>query len=641
MSTSLLRKQTGGAIIVVMVILLMASLVAIQMFSITDDDMSISFNTQDASKAFYAAEAGLAIARSKLWADYVNWASVDPYKEAGKVGNRGTYIAFLDHLGLSDSSQVNLAENVLLGEGHMIDSVVASRIDQMGVTELTVTSTGQSLNYGSHTITSVLQVEGEIFKGFEFAILANTVNCIMCHATIDNAERVYNADPVKTGTFDRVKIASLESLLLRTNSADSKIAGTVYTRGIVTDKEGNPIFDLSPTGNGLEGYEFSDIDGKIIEPLNTVPLTNTTGSPLPQYGNLYLNYPTGEDEMTDGSLPASFPPPFPDDNGNKMVDDEEFTKIKEQVTGSITGGIIYGVKENQSYNDGTLPSSGNEEIISQSYTGNLILVGTEENPLIINYDIAVDGDVLIQGKVKGTGQIYARGNVYVTGDLTYADGEESGNRTFGVADDGTMNALSIAAGKNIIVGDYLTTKEGNLDPGNLSNGEKFSFTMSEITLFNRSEWSKTQQFLPDENGGMVPNPGYIEGYKPRYYVLNDGNPVYIYNKNEGGKGTYFDPSTNTWLGKEHISSYDLNVLTKIDPGDPELDNATIVSLNSTSDWISPEVLNSIWTNDEANRIDGEPFKIDGQLYTNNSIYALTRKSSKTGGKMVVNGALVA
>ena len=127
----------------------------------------------------------------------------------------------------------------------------------------------------------------------------------------------------------------------------------------------------------------------------------------------------------------------------------------------------------------------------------------------------------------------ARGNVYVTGDLTYADGTSGGNRTFGLAADGTQNALSLAAGKNILVGDYLTSKGGNIndklsvDPGNLSANEQFSFTQSEMTLFNRGEWTKTQAFLPSNTGALVANTTYNSSYVPRYYTMNEGDPVYI------------------------------------------------------------------------------------------------------------------
>jgi hypothetical protein len=265
----------------------------------------------------------------------------------------------------------------------------------------------------------------------------------------------------------------------------------------------------------------------------------------------------------------------------------------------------------------------------------------------MNGDIAIDGDVIIQGTIKGTGQILARGNVYVTGDLTYADGTSGGNRTFGVAADGTQNALSLASGKNILVGDYLTSSGGNLtdktsvDPGNLSSGEKFSFTQSEMTLFNRGEWTKTQQLLPDKNGNPVTNSTYNSSYVPRYYTMNDGDPVYIYNKPAAGKGTYWDPATTSWQGIEHIDAYNLSLLTKLNAGDPALAGAKTMALSSTNSWISSSNLKSLWIADDAKRPAGTEFKIDGQMYSNNSIFTLARSKGKTGGKMTVNGSIVA
>lgn len=645
------HNEKGGALLIVMVLLLMTSLVAVSMFSVSDDEVSISHNSENTSRAFYSAEAGLAVARVSLWMDYVDWGSTNPQKTPGEIGSRDTYTTYLDQIGLIDSSHVTLVNDLDLSEGQTIDSVVVYRQDVTGATILSVTSTGSSIDNSQYTIRSVLTVEGEVFKGFEFAVLANNVNCIMCHARIDNVDRVYNTDPALAGTFDRVKVASLESMLIRTTSADSYIAGTLYTRGIVTDKDGNSITDLSPTGQGLEGYSFDGSDGKIQEPMASVGLTNTTGSPLPQFGNLYMNYPTEQNQMTDGKLPTDFPPPFPDDNDNKLVDQEEFDQLANDATGAITGGIIYGMNGNQKYTDATLPGAGNMTSITQSFDNNLLLVGTDANPIVINGNVAIDGDVVIQGVVKGTGQIFARGNVYVTGDLTYADGDIGGNRTFGTAADGTRNALSLAAGKNVLVGDYITHKDQDLadpnayDPGNLSNGENFSFAMSEMTLFNRREWSKTQQFLPDANGDPVANGTYDPSYQPRYYTMNDGDPVYIFNKpvidNGDQKGTYWDPASNSWKGKEHLTKYEMDKLTKLDPGDPQLVGASIVALDGTGGWISPSTLKNLWINSDAARAPGDPFKIDGQIYTNNSIFALTQNRSNSQGQMIVNGALVA
>lgn len=642
-----ISNQRGAALLIVMALLMMLTVLGVQMVNTSNDDVTMAGNQTDASNSFYAAESGQAIAKSILWTNFVNWASVNPPKKSGETGSLETYTAFLDNIGLADSTSLVIVNSMKMSESQTIETVVAERLDGAGSTLITVAAVGLDQDGAKQGISAQYRVEGTPFKGFDYAILAKNINCIMCHATIDNVDRVYNTDSSKIGSFDRVKVASLESLLLRTTSADSRVAGTVYTRGIVTDKAGVPISNLSPGGMGLEGYQIDPTTGKIVEGLTDVALTNTTGSPLPTYGNLYMNYPTAEGDMTDGALPDKFPPPFPDDNGNKVVDNSEFSNVASKALGKVSGGVIYTVPNGSTYSSASLPASSNTSSISKSYTGNLILVGTASKPIELSGDIAVDGDVIIQGPVKGSGQIYARGSVYVTGDMTYADGQKAGTRTFGIAQDGTANALSIAAGKNILVGDYLTPASGNImstasiDPGNLTGTTRNSFTMSEISLFNRAEWTKTQPTLPSSTGAQVANSTYDPTYVPRYYTMNASDPVYIYNKNTAGKGTYWDPATKSWKGKEHVSDYDLGLLTKINSGDPSLSSAKTLALSSTNNWISPQTLKSLWIADENARASGSEFKIDGQLYTNNSIFTLTRSSSKTGGKMTINGAVVA
>lgn len=644
MRRRILQSDSGSAMLVVIAVLMLATLIGLQMFSVTSDDMTISFNRQGSTKAFYAAESGQAMAQSKIWWEYINTAMTLPPKAAGDIGSRASYTQFLNDRGIFDGQKTTITAQIDLGNGDYIEAITVSRDDQPDRIVLSISTTGHSLDKSTQTIDASYHITGAPFKGFEFAILANNINCIMCHATIDNVDRVYNNDTSLVNTFERVKVAALESMLIRTSSADSRIAGTLYTRGIITDKNGNVITNLSPTGTGLGGFDISSTDGHIIEPMNSVPLVNTSGSPPSANGNLYINYPSDPAMQTDGALPNSFPPPFPDKNGNRIVDLAEFNEVAGNATGMISGGVIYGVATGGTYASGFLPPASNMGSVSQQYTGNLILVGTTANPIEINQDVVINGDVVIQGVIKGSGQIYATGNVYITGDLTYADGVDGyGNRTYGRATDGTRNALSIASGQNVLVSDYLTRKIDNffdpnaVDPGNLVSGEKFSFAMSEMTLFNRAEWAKTQPQLRDESGTLVANSGYQAGYKPRYYTMNDGDPVYVYNK----KDTWYDPVTNSWKGKEHASDYDMTLLSKFDSGDPELTNAVITPLSSTSNWISPSTLKKLWINDEAARSAGDEFKIDGQIYTSNSIFTLSRGARKTMGKMTVNGALVA
>lgn len=53
------------------------------------------------------------------------------------------------------------------------------------------------------------------------------------------------------------------------------------------------------------------------------------------------------------------------------------------------------------------------------------------------------------------------------------------------------------------------------------------------------------------------NSGYAgPDYLPRYYVFNETGTIPIYSK-----GIYYDSSTGTWVGKEHVSNWDTSALT--------------------------------------------------------------------------------
>jgi len=644
------EDQSGVTMFVALMMLLMVGLVGTAMIDMSEVDMAISDNFKRNAQAFYAAESGSELARNMMWWQYVNQSMSSPPKAAGDPGNYSTYAAWLDAVGLPDSSSLLLGAGQTVSQQQRIDSIRIARLDLpagMG-TDLKVMSYGSDAVSSRETVSEYLRITSGMFSGFGFAILAKNINCIMCHARVDNVDRYYNTDLAKLGTFDRTRVASLESLLLRTGSADSRIAGSLYTRGIVTDDKGVPITDLSPSNQGLEAWDM-DANGKILEPLTSVKMTNTTGTPLPTYGNLYLDYPSDPAQMTDGELPTTFPAAIPDANSNRQVDQSEFDEIIGSANGSATGGVIYGLSSGSTYGSSSLPGTGNLSSVNGVYDGNLMLIGTDANPVVLNSQIAVNGDVVILGKVTGDGEIVAKGNVYVVGDVTYKDGSDINGRTYGTSQTGASNALSLAAGGNILVGDYLTPKNGGiLDPASRDAGDgtsEFSFTMSEITLFNRAEWARTQTLLPGAGGAMVANPEYDPTYKPRYYTLGPSDPVYIYNKNpvSGGKnkGTYYDPATRSWKGKEHVGSYDATLLTQLDPGNPALTGAQLLNLAPSSSWLSEAQLKQFWISDENARVAGTPFQFDGQLYTNNAIFSLTRTASKSGGKMHINGSIVA
>ena len=162
----------------------------------------------------------------------------------------------------------------------------------------------------------------------------------------------------------------------------------------------------------------------------------------------------------------------------------------ENALGSVSAGSgSCVVPLGGTYNPGSCAS------VSQTGTinGNLVLHGTESNPINLNGDIWVEGDVIISGYVQGLGGLYAGRNVYIAGDVRSvtpayrinAAGQcvtESGSIIMSVSDieatgfspadacarrsiaDDT-DALRIAARGSIIVGDYTEyDADGNLKP---------------------------------------------------------------------------------------------------------------------------------------------------------------------------------
>lgn len=542
----------------------------------------------------------------------------------------------------------------LPGSGR-ITGLSVSRTDDLTGTLLTLQATAQ-VGVRTRTVTQTVRVSGQLFRGFEYCVLANNINCIICHAEFQPIDLAMNQNKDLYGSFDRIKVGALESLMVRTGkdafAANSTVAGTTYTRGTVYDQDARALSAANLASSTFDANAFSNLNGKLTQG-NSGHLTNTNlinatfnaNGELNQFANLYLNYPTNSKAMTDGEMPTSFPAPFSDDNGNRVVDVAEFDKVTKAASGSITGGTAYGVPSGQVYTGTALPNSSNAaqaDVADGKYSGNLILTGTAANPISIDGKIAIDGDLVISGKVKGWGQIQVKGNVYVVGDTTYADAPGQ----FGMAADGTRNGMALVAGGNILIGDYLTrsgldkkSQSGVLDeyqievnvrnkvtggdkkdigyfganvsdPGFTANGEsQTSFTTSELMQFNQMEYTKAQK---------------DPKYKPRYYRIRPSQPIY---RNTGADQCAFY-YTDTGIRTIATNS-----------------STTILNLSPTNSWLSETQLREIWWNDEMSRpSSSRPFQVDGLLYSNNAIFALVRSNirhrSNAFGELVLRGSMV-
>lgn len=648
-----------------------------------------------------ACKAGIDIGIEQVWNQYVTG-------RGNTTGNLASYHVFIDAIvrnnedinrnGFRDGNERDFNGNGtfetgarasivsednprVLDSGAEIASLAVDRTDDVTGVVLTLHATGR-LGELTKTAVQALRISGERFAGFKFAVLANNVNCILCHAEFHQNDLMQNNDPTQYGNFDRVKLASLESLLIRKTEADSRVAGTTYTRGRVYNKDGSLLNAAGIASSELQGWGFSNQNGKILQDpatgaMSEVGLSNATvdsEGKLSQFANLYLNYPTEKENMTDGELPMNFPSPFPDDNGDRRVNPEEFAKYvnsangsinfelpPEEVGGAIKAGVAYGVPSGATYTGTSLPTASDASTLAQlanegTYEGNLILVGTNDDPIVIENKVAINGDLVIKGQIKGRGQIMVSGNVYVVGDVTYADAPGK----FGEAADGTENAFALEAGGNILMGDYVTirakndyvttkvtstkyndtvntdvwqgkfarvdtssatatmssgktTAVGYFDAGMVDAGaptgttQTWTYTsagkthtvyekpegMYSFTTAELTLFNRMERQKASPPGSADYNATYyIPGYTPRYYKLRDSAPIYQYRVTS---------STSADL-KEHAVNYlspGIETLSE-NPADPKYigSNATVLSLSPKGNWISESTLRQIWFADE-------------------------------------------
>ncbi len=296
---------------------------------------------------------------------------------------------------------------------------------------------------------------------------------------------------------------------------------------------------------------------------------------------------------------------------------------------SITGGSSITLAAGQNYLSPNLPtgtaaistSTGNVNaapanivsVTGQAYEGTVIMTGTQANPITIDGKVLINGDVVIRGYVQGTGQIFATGNIYAPGDVIYNDtGVGTINEKFGVNGSSDpakqQNLLALVAGKNIVIGDYL----------------------SQVTHWNSGNSDFFMPYTYDKGTNTVtPNPGRPEPGKPLKYdstattsfvqplqvdsfasvtlptgvtvkdtagnsltKVKSGKTVYVSDNTIESKNT--SPSGNAWGSSnfanftiEQMSYFNRNELTKVMPKLPTQDPTKAASYTGTSAVTNP------------------------------------------------------
>jgi hypothetical protein len=674
------HRNDGMALFVVVLVMLlvMAGLTFIVGQAVTAKHQA------DRTLAQFTAEetgkAGIEFAIEKLWGGYRDSIAPDNPSVA-------SFLDYLDRLdpirsgqGIPLLPESGLRIAGLDGEQREVVGLELLRQTVPGGVRLSFRSTAQVGPYPPVTVEQIVAVSGQPLEHPKYAVFSKNVSCVMCHAEFRSLPLEMNRDPQNFNTFPRVKIGSLESILIRSGqgpfAAHSRVAGTVYSRGDNILKENHaPYTQAELAHSSFRGFEISPANqGMIMQDqfgqMHDVPLitARTSEEGVAPFANLYLSYASVEEEMPDGMLPTNFPAPYPDRNGNRLVEDDEFREGVVTAQGSLSGGVIVGVPRGGRYDlppEQGLPPAGNEASLERFFDGHAVLVGQPDNPLVIQDEVAINGDIVIRGAVRGWGRLSARGNIYIVGDLTYDDAGDS----FGAGPDGSPNGLALVAGGNILVGDYLTRRaktnedegpgwrdlfidmrrehqpvapgrghdgpdkdigyfgEAVVDPGRaLLTGEGYmednmSFSTSAISQFNQRELNALRN-AADGAGA------------PRFYTLRDGAPIYAYAGH-----------TREALG--YTMFYNNPFLEAIDPHGSFFNDRgivpAIVSLGPEGGWISEDQLRQFWFEDELARPDdGAPLRLDALLYSTNAILGLVRSkdlhNSNTYGQMIVRGA---
>lgn len=128
--------------------------------------------------------------------------------------------------------------------------------------------------------------------------------------------------------------------------------------------------------------------------------------------------------------------PGEDVNGNGILDtykrEDGYTGESKQLPGQAMidmpylGGMDY-YRNLAGRNSGILKQGGTTLVNGvlgddAGEAASLIVVGTKDNPILIDGPVVVESDIVLRGYIKGQGTIYAGRNVHVIGDLQYVDG---------------------------------------------------------------------------------------------------------------------------------------------------------------------------------------------------------------------------
>ncbi len=264
--------------------------------------------------------------------------------------------------------------------------------------------------------------------------------------------------------------------------------------GLDEDDEQLDEADISITGYGLGGNIFQVTATATVENSTRKIIANIKYNPQAKvfdYGYFLNNWGWffGSGITANGDVRSNGRFDF---NGNPTVEGEVYASeeiggqdlVRGKAGTEIDGEYIYqhpnspkvdmpnledlDYYKNIASSKGSSITIGGEVVINGVYgddadeTGNIVLIGTETTPIVVDGPVVITGDVIIKGVVTGEGTIYAGRNLYVADNISYADPPATPRPSSDnpqvveqwVNDNKEKDIIGFTASENIIMGDY-------------------------------------------------------------------------------------------------------------------------------------------------------------------------------------------
>ena len=293
------------------------------------------------------------------------------------------------------------------------------------------------------------------------------------------------------------------------------------------DVRSNGNFSLS--GPLVNGDTYAARNGE-IEALGTIEGTSDHEDWL-KYNNNGIrsrqarpSNPSAEPEDKNGNGVLD---PGEDRNGNGLLDSFDYAggypgtveRFPEQQVLEMPYLGDLEIYRNLARSAGGTLSQGGATLV-QAVSGDLpgeprnqVLIGTKDNPIVIDGPVVVEGDVVIKGYITGRGSIYAGRNIHILGDLTYANPPEWKKPVEDQEAVKTVNQtkdqVGLVAKGSVVMGDYTDgTWQSNVGP------------------YSRPPFTHSYVVDPTDDAN-----GYVTSWNA------DGQPVFHgnYTERDGGK----------------------------------------------------------------------------------------------------------